>query len=274
MVTAQTAPSNAILYDQHLRLLASHYSNMDRGRADSAAYVTQYFHSLVDLVSPDLFVEAGAYRADASREIKARHPDCRVIAFEANPYNHAEYRDALGFAEAGIDYLNLALTDEPGPVTFHLRARQDGQELRKVTGNSSLLRRTDASTEYEEVTVEGVTLDGHLAREEFTSAALWIDVEGATRLVLQGATRTLERAKLVLIEVEETGMWEDQWRSLDVLEFFLAAGFVPVTRDIEYDHQYNLLFVSSELYRRSEFQHSHELHLNFLAQHMGLKPSS
>lgn len=264
------AGSNAIWYDQHLRLLASHYGNMDTGRADSAAYVTQYFHALVDLVRPDLFVEAGAYRADASREIRQRHPDCRVIAFEANPYNHAEYRDTLGFAEARIDYVNLALTDAPGPVTFHLRTRQGGEQLRNITGNSSLLRRADAGTEYEEVTVQGVTLDGHLAQEEFSRAALWVDVEGASRQVLQGATSTLERTKLVLIEVEEARVWEDQWRSLDVLEFFLASGFVPVTRDIEYDHQYNVLLVSTELYAEAEFLHSHELHLNYLTQHMGV----
>ena len=62
--------ATARLYDQHLRLLASHYSNMYEGRSNSATLVAGYFHELLGLCRPDLFVEAGAYRADASRRVR------------------------------------------------------------------------------------------------------------------------------------------------------------------------------------------------------------
>jgi len=57
----------ARLYDQQLRLFAAHYSNMWDGRSNSAAVVSAYFHELVDLSRPALFVEAGAYRAVIDR---------------------------------------------------------------------------------------------------------------------------------------------------------------------------------------------------------------
>jgi FkbM family methyltransferase len=258
------------MYDQHLRLLAAHYSNMDDGRSDSAGYVANYFHELIALTKPALFVEAGAYKAEASRRVRQDHPSCRVVAFEANPYNFERYSEEIGLAAAGIDYRNLAVTDTAGPVTFHLRSRQDGEELRKVTGNSSLLRRQNTDTEYEDLTVEGVTLDGFFGIDAQEPVCLWIDVEGASGHVLRGATALLRRTELVLIEVEEKLMWEGQWRSIDVIEFFLDAGFVPLTRDAEYNQQYNIIFVREDVYERPDVLWSHELHTNYLTQHMGV----
>ena len=268
--------ATARLYDQHLRLLASHYSNMYEGRSNSAGLVANYFHELLGLCQPGLFVEAGAYRADASRRVRAEHPECRVVAFEANPYNHARYVGDLGFTELGIEYLNLAVTDSSGPVTFHLRTRQEGQDLRKITGNSSLKRRYGTDAEYEEITVDGVALDGYFADVLAGARApicVWADVEGASGQLLRGATQLLERTDLLMIEVEEKFQWENQWRSLDVIEFLLDRDFVPLTRDAEYNQQYNIVFVSAEFYERPEVLWSHELHTNYVTQHMGVHSS-
>jgi hypothetical protein len=93
----------ARLYDQQLRQHAVHYSNMWEGRANSAKLVADYFHKLVDLVGPALFVEAGAYGADASHRVRRDHPECRVVAFEANPFNYEQFSAAYGFDDQGID---------------------------------------------------------------------------------------------------------------------------------------------------------------------------
>jgi hypothetical protein len=160
----------ARLYDQQLRLFAAHYSNMWDGRSNSAAVVSAYFHDLVDLSRPALFVEAGAYRAEASRRTREQHPDCRVVAFEANPYNYEKYVDELGFADLGIEYRHLALTES----AFHLRS-------------------------------------------------------------------------------------------------FLEAGFLPLTRDAEYNQHYNIIFVRADVYERPDVLWSHELHTNYVTQHMGVR---
>jgi hypothetical protein len=76
---------------------------------------------------------------------------------------------------------------------------------------------------------------------------------------------------VVLIEVEEKLIWQRQWRSIDVIEFFLDAGFVPLTRDAEYSQQYNIIFVREDVYERPEVLRSHELHTNYLTQHMGVR---
>jgi FkbM family methyltransferase len=260
----------AVSFDQQMKLIASKYSNLGTGRPDSAAYLSMFFHELVDLLQPQLFIEAGAYRADASRHVKARHPECRVVAFEANPYNHQEYVDSLGFAESGIEYLHHAVTDVAGPVTFNLRRRVAGEDMRPITGNSSILKRADPDVEYEEITVDGVTLDGFFPDPpELT--ALWIDVEGASRQVLNGGSAIIERTDLLLIEVEERTMWTGQWRGLDVIDFLLGHGMVPVSRDIEYERQHNLLFVSRRFYARPDFLAVYEGHLNWMSQQMSVR---
>ncbi len=139
-----------------------------------------------------------------------------------------------------------------------------------MTGNSSLLRMHGTDTEYEEVMVNGVTMDAFFSSTADRTVCLWVDVEGASGQVLQGAQHLLRSTSVVLIEVEEMLKWGGQWRSLQVIEFFLDAGFVPLTRDAEYNQQYNIIFVSQDFYEREDVLWSHELHLNYLIQHMGV----
>lgn len=270
MTSPDPAEGLARLYDQQLRMHAAQYSNMGSGRADSAAHLDGLFHQLVGLLEPTLFVEAGAYRADASRRVRIDHPEARIVAFEANRYNHEAVLAEHDLAAQRIDYLNLAVTEEPGEITFHLRRAVEGRPLRQVTGNSSLLRRLDESTEYEELTVPSVSLDSHFADlGPEDRVALWVDVEGASGPVLRGGARFLETCDLVMIEVEERAMWQGQWLSLDVLTHLVAAGFVPVARDIEYENQFNLVFASAEFSRRHDVLLALQLHDNYLVHHVG-----
>lgn len=265
-------PSRALarLYDQQLRFFAANYRNMGPGpgRASSSMLIVNYFHELVGLVRPNLFIEAGAFQAEASRRVKNSDPTCRVVAFEANPYNFRAYADEIQASAPGVEYVHLAVTDKIQPVTFFLRTAVNGEPMERTTGSSSLLERQDHTTRYEEITVDGVTLDSYFPENPDTTAALWIDVEGASGSVLQGGRRLLDQTAVVLIELEEKEWWQGQWRSLDVIEFFLDAGFTPLTRDIEYINQYNMIFVRNDVYERSEILWAQEQHTNYVVQHV------
>lgn len=256
----------ARLWDHQLRGLVSAYSNMHDGRARSAAHLDELFFRLLDIAEPRLFVEAGAYRADASTRVASRFDQCRVVAFEANPHNHAAYADEL--TAGGIEYLNLAISNRVGTTTFHLRTSVDGEPLRPVSGNSSLLPRLDETTEYELIEVDTVALDSFFADSDLAPAALWIDVEGATGPLLAGASELLTHTDVVKIEVEERPTWDGQWLTLDVIAYFLKAGFTPLARDIEYENQFNLIFVNNAFGRDPEVLAAAELHANFMSHHL------
>jgi FkbM family methyltransferase len=234
--------------------LLSHASNYDlsdpQERLRSHTDLTLLFYSLGDALKPDAFVEAGAFNAQASRDMRRRLPSCRAVAFEANPHNYELWAKRIDYGKEGVEYLHKALSLEPGTVTFHVQKSRDGQELKKVTGRSSLLQRTDPTYEYEDVRVAATSLDNFFDPLP-EKPMLWIDVEGASRPVLLGGRKLVSVASVVFIEVEEQPFWEGQWLVGDVTRFMGECGLVPVARDFESRSrvQYNMVFLRDTLRR-------------------------
>ena len=232
--------------------LLSHASNYDlsdpRERLRSHVDLTLLFYSLGDVLKPDAFVEAGAFNAQASRDMKARLPKCRTVAFEANPYNYELWTQRIDYAKEGIEYVHKALSSEPGTVTFNVQKSRDGHELKKTTGRSSLLQRTDPAFEYDEIRVAATSLDDFFDPLPERPMA-WVDVEGASKPVLSGGRKLFGATAAVFIEVEEKPFWEDQWLARDVVRFMGECGLVPVARDFESRSrtQYNVVFLRDEL---------------------------
>lgn len=219
-------------------------SSQNAARERSAELLDGLFLNLVKVAQPDLFVEAGAFDAETSLRIARTIPGCSVVAFEANPDNHAHFAGIRQFEQHGVQYLNLALTDTPGPIEFHVESK-DGST---ILGHSSTLQRSEASDRsVSPVTVEGVRLDDHTP--EAARVAMWVDVEGAADQVLRGSPRNLAACDAIKVEVEEEEFWKGQALSTDLVSQLLTAGMVPVARDIEYPGQYNIVFASPRLLR-------------------------
>jgi len=207
------------------------------------------FYDIAEAVKPKLFVEAGAFNAQASRDIKSRLKKCRTVAFEANPYNFQLWTGRHDFQQMGIEYLHQALAETPGEITFKVQKARAGEELEKTTGRSSLLSRADPSYEYEDVTVPATSLDDFFSESTYTSMA-WVDVEGACKPVLSGGSSFLRSCAAVFIEVEEKAIWDGQWLAGDVSNFMRASGLFPLARDFESRSrvQYNLIFLRHEYF--------------------------
>ncbi len=100
----------------------------------------------------------------------------------------------------------VALTDNPGPVSFF--AVNAGKSDNKDIGFSSLFpvnpayasKRRGAIVQ-DRITVTGTTLDLYFRNRQNQPDLLWIDVEGAEKLVLNGAQETLRHVALIHIEV-------------------------------------------------------------------------
>ncbi len=264
----------ASLYDQQLRGAVAGCAATPFGRYRSVHFLDELFHDLVRLSGPDTFVEAGAFDAAASRRVRRELPTTRVVAFEANPHSHAHFRaDAEA---AGVEYLNVALSDSPGTVTLQLVTRRGGMPVDPVRGDHSLRTRTRAGAEdddiaYEQVDVAAVALDDVLP--EVGRVAMWVDVEGAAAEVLGGATSVLGRCDVVKIEVEEELFWEGQWRSRDVLAHLIGHGLLPVARDIQGVNQYNVIALGETFGRRGDVLARLEAHGRFVARELRRTPN-
>jgi FkbM family methyltransferase len=230
--------------------LLRHASNYDLANPDerlrSHKDLERLFHSLMLVLKPDVFIECGAFFAEASRKVKHAFPKTRVVAFEANPYNYEKCRQRVDYDKAGIEYIHSALSSERGEVTFKVQATRDGKDLAKTTGRSSLFERNDAILTFESVTVPATTLD-YFFTPLPSKSVLWIDVEGAAGLVLRGGAELLETTDMVFIEVEDKPLWDGQWLTRDVTRFLSRYGLVPIARDFESPSriQYNMLFIKN-----------------------------
>jgi FkbM family methyltransferase len=224
------------------------------GRARSAEALNVFFHAAVALVGPQTFAEIGAFEAAASRRVKAEHPACTVLAFEASPQVHAFHSSRTDYTAAGVDYRNLAVADHDGSIELHVGGAA-------VAGNAaSLLDRVDtpdAST----VTVPSVTLDGAVG-DDPGRTVLWIDVEGAVGQVLAAGGRALRHVDLAKVEVEDGEHWKGQALAVDVIETMLGVDLYPVLRDVEYAGQYNIVFASDRLLRDLAFTKALEVALH------------
>lgn len=226
---------------------ASKYDlNEPAEKARSCRDLSRLFFHLASILEVDLFVEAGAKDAASSRRARRLLDPKRIVAFEANPYTHERFAQATS-GDAGVEYEHLALSDEPGTVTLHVLRTADGRA--RADGQASLFERQHKADDgFVEVSVRSTTLDTHFAGYDFARAALWIDVEGATREVLDGSRQTLGKAAVAIAEVEDRRYWgDDQWLRGDVVSFLYDHGLVPVARDFQSRYQYNIVFVRADL---------------------------
>jgi FkbM family methyltransferase len=196
------------------------------------------FRTLTRAADPTLTLEIGAFEASFSRWVRRELPDARAVAFEANPMVWAHHHDEV--SALGVEYLNLAIGPENGPVTLNVPRDFDGRARDPVNRMASLgsnLR----SDEQVAVEVPGVRLDDAVSLTADDRLVAWIDVEGALGAVLPASAETLRRAAAVYVEVEAEAMWDGQWLDRDVLDWFEAIGLVPLLRDRQRREQYNVL---------------------------------
>lgn len=199
----------------------------------------ELFLNLVKKSKPDYFLEVGAFEASASVHMTRHLSNTKCIAFEANPYNFNYFKEQF-LNISNLEYRNLAISNYDGDVSFFIQVKKNKKKIKPVRKNNSLLKRSDNSFQYEEITVSCNKLDSFFNKNN--SFCLWIDAEGKGFEVLEGAKNILKNTKYILIEVEEKKYWKDQKLDVDIIKYLELFNFEIVSRDQEYESQYNILF--------------------------------
>ena len=219
-------------------------------RLQSRDRMQDFFQEIQRILKPELTLEIGAHMALFSRRMARLGFEAH--AFEANPYNHKAFSPQLDKRAPNVRYHHLAVSDADGEVTFQVKASRGGKAVNKVAGNNSLLERSDTSFDYESVTVPSVRLDSFLRQHalEGRSFSAWIDVEGALGKVTAGFASALQSCLSLIVEVEEESFWQGQMLYFDAMRYFAGQGLVPVARDFESPHQYNLVYLRKDVLQR------------------------
>ncbi|NOV21639.1 FkbM family methyltransferase [Ensifer adhaerens] len=239
------------LHELHM-LSASHFYTLwgdTNQRKASNKAIVELFFGLVRITQPDIFIEAGAKMADTSVRARGVLPNARIVAFEASPENYELYSRTQPHAENCVEYVHCALSDREGTIDFNIVVSQNDEPVPKNSGANSILPRSDKSAAYTTVAVPTMQIDNFFPENK--PCAMWVDVEGASKQVLNGSAKTLKKCAVAIVEVEDYQKWAGQWRAADVIGTMMDAGMVPVARDFEFKGQYNIVFLRHEVFAKN-----------------------
>ena len=119
------APVAEIVRMHELRMQA-HAGFFDLGdpsdkRRSAAALVDLYFALLAALNPPLSHGRPGRAARPCPFASASCLQDCRIVAFEPNPYNIEHYRQRFDYGKKRVVYEHLALADMPAELPFFVR---------------------------------------------------------------------------------------------------------------------------------------------------------
>jgi FkbM family methyltransferase len=181
--------------------------------------------------------DIGACEGEDSIRFARHYPRATVFSFEPLPANAAIVRHNLQvYGAASVRFFPIALSDRSGEATFHVSSGTPPS----VTdhgwnfGNksSSLLAPSDAAPMHgwvkfnERIAVPTQTLDEFCRAQGIDHIDfIQMDVQGAERLVLNGATEMLPRITAIWLEVACCEHYRGQPLAADMERFMRQHGF-------------------------------------------------
>lgn len=190
---------------------------------------------VVNALAPDHRVrtvfDVGARDCEESRHFALACPDARVYAFECNPATLPRCRSLVA-AEPRVMLTEKAASNHTGTAPFY-----PIDQRRTVTGvadgnpgASSLFRATGRYVEeqyvQDEIEVETLRLDEFMHAHAIDAIdILWMDVQGAEALVLEGLGARLRDMRFLHVELEFFEIYRDQALFEDVDPWLRERGF-------------------------------------------------
>lgn len=212
-------------------------------RLRSVELLAELFHDLCDHLDVEWLVECGAHAAEASERFVSAAAERRAIAIEANPLTfEAKTTRAAG---PRLTVLCVGLARRSGTGMLQIPNSRPGDPMPPT---ASLLRPASPEQSLVEVPVETVSLNSVSERFGLSGrVALWIDVEGMAKEVLEGGDELIpDKVSLVIVETETTDLWNGGGSFSEVDRLLQLFGLAPLARDSQQDGQFNAIYVRSE----------------------------
>jgi FkbM family methyltransferase len=166
----------------------------------------------------DQVVDVGANRGQFVDKIRSVGYNGKVISFEPLAFEHNFLCKRAAKDNTWAVAPRMAIGDRDGNVTINVT---------HDTSLSSIQASVDKSLMASTEDVKMMTLDKSLNGQVDSASNLLIkiDVQGYEPQVIQGAAKTLSKAKAVMLEVGLMPMYEEEVSYLDILTGLRAQGF-------------------------------------------------
>jgi FkbM family methyltransferase len=181
-----------------------------------------------------IVLDVGARDCGESAEFAAHYPRATVYAFECNPATLPQCR-AEAAREPRIVLTENAVSNRAGPLPF-FPTDPEKTVSGWPNGNPGASSMFEATGTYPEekyvqnrIEVEAIRLDDFLASRHVGAIdVLWMDVQGAERLVLEGMGERLRDVKAVHLEAEFFEIYKGQALFGDGDAYLRARGFALI----------------------------------------------
>lgn len=204
------------------------------------------FLFMIEQTQPDLIMDIGSRDGRESLEFRQRAPGSRIIAFEANPDLYARMRLDQRLSDGQIFVEHCAVSNAEGEASFSV--------FNPDRGTGSLLPRLEAESgtnSGEKFSVRTMRIDTHPEVRSHKRIALWIDAEGCSFEVLEGAQGILDSVEMIHVEVELREYWKDQKLGSDIADLMTQHGFVALfNRTKKTNAQANVIYTKPALVER------------------------
>ncbi len=168
-------------------------------------------------------LDVGAHIGESALQFRSMLPEAMIYSFEPLP-------DCFSRLELAVkgrprhQAFNLALGESSGNAEIHRSAYSPSSSLLPMAHlhKDAYPFSADATRE----TIQVATLDELAPSLQLTAPILMkIDTQGFEKAVLTGATKTLPRIRLLIIESSFGELYRDQPRFPDIYRMLEAAGF-------------------------------------------------
>jgi FkbM family methyltransferase len=164
-------------------------------------------------------IDGGANIGGYSREVRKRHPEAQIFAFEPVPELFEQLKRNFAGDEKVACY-NLALSAMSGKADFHVFA--DGVSSSLLAQYNSSETNKAAKT----ITVEVTTLDEWSLDKRIDPAALLkLDLEGCELAALHGAKQILKSIDFIELETTFGKLRDGQPELREIMNFLHEYGF-------------------------------------------------
>lgn len=168
-------------------------------------------------------LDIGANRGQFAKEIIGILPQARILSFEPIPNIFDDLKNNLKGLNA--EAYNYAVGEKKGNIEINISNTDESSSL---LGMADLHKDTYSGSSYidkQEVAMD--TLDNLLADKNIKeNIFLKIDVQGYEKNVLAGATETLAKTSVIMLESIFNPLYEDQWIFDELLMFLTKNDFV------------------------------------------------
>lgn len=180
----------------------------------------------IESFSLDVIIDIGSSDGGFSRKIKNIFPNATIYCFEALP-NSYERLLQKNEKMSNFHAFNVALSNEKGEIDFY--------KCENNTGSSSILEMNNVHKEAYPFTAENTKISVKADRlDEFSqdfdlqnkNVMLKLDVQGAERIVLEGAIKTLEQVDYIFCEMNFIETYKNCVLFGELNSFFEEYGFI------------------------------------------------